>query len=94
LSFGELCKLDRFRFDLPSEPLSNDDIDVLVVHDKIVSGKPSSKYERIIRFSDFEYHLLKGEPGVMVNIPKLCEVLKKRLRKDMGVTITVAYVEK
>jgi class 3 adenylate cyclase len=94
-SYRRLLKVRPFRFYLPSEALSPDDVEVVVTHNAISNGKTIRGSETIFSFQGFEYLLDRGSPCVRVDIPALCKRLApKQLRENMKVTVTVAYVEK
>lgn len=93
--FGDMLKLDRFNYYLESEPLSPDDIIVNIKHSKVINGEISSEYYRTYDFLQFLYKLDRGKPLVIVDFPKLCKKLEQeRVKEEMEVNITVAYVEK
>lgn len=94
-SFRDLSKLGKFQYELPSEPLSPDDIIVNIKHDKIVNGEVLLGYITTFDFHKFVYELERGKPIVSVNFPQLCKSLEQNgVKEDMKATITVAYVEK
>ena len=93
--FRDILKFNRFRYDLESEPLSADDIKVVITHDKIMNGEVIPGYVTVFNFYEFEYRLDRGKPLVVVDFQKLCKRLKrKQIKEDMDITISVAYVEK
>lgn len=93
--FRDLLKLDRFNYDLESEPLTPDDVIVNIEHRKIINGEAHPKYYYTFNFHGFDYELDRGKPCVVVDFPKLCESLERNgVKEDMEVTITVAYIEK
>ena len=94
-SYGELLKLGKFQYSLPSEPISPDNIEVIIKHGKIINGVAHPKYSTIFDFHKFEYVLDRGKPIVIVDFPKLCKELKReQVKEDMNINISVAYVEK
>jgi len=93
--FRDILKFNRFRYDLGSEPLSADDIKVVITHDKIMNGEVIPDYVTVFNFYEFEYRLDRGKPLVVVDFQKLCKRLKReQIKEDMDITISVAYVEK
>lgn len=93
--FKDLLKLGRFQYNLESVPESEKSIKVKVIRDKIINGTVSKQYSTYHRFSGFEYFFDGGEPIVVVDFPKLCEVLKKnQVKEDMDITVEITYIEK
>jgi len=94
-SYGGLLKLKApFVYSLPSTPITEDDVEVAVLHQEIINGEASPDYQRRFLFP-FEYSLHHGKPVVRLNFPNLCKQLQRRgVREDMKITISVAYVEK
>jgi len=94
--YRELLKLgDKFRYALETEPVSRDDVKVTIEHAKITGGQIHRGYTTVFEFDDFTYQLDRGEPSVFINLPSLCERLKlDQVKKNMNVTIDIAYVEK
>ncbi len=93
--YRDLLKFGMFRYNLESEPLSSNDIKVTVEHSKIIGGKVSKEYSMYHYFEDFSYAVEAGKPIVRLDFGKLCEALRKeRVKKNMNVTIDIAYVEK
>ena len=94
-SYGELLEMRPFRFYLPTEPLTPDDVEVEVRRAKINKGQPSEEYEMVLQFDKFEYLLDRGKPVVRVDIPALCKTLERKgVKKDMDITVSIGYVEK
>ena len=93
--FGDLLKLGKFQYFLESEPVSVESIKVRITHGKIINGIISQKYETRHVFEKFRYLLDRGNPGVIVDFPKLCELLKEeQVKEDMDIIISIAYIEK
>jgi len=94
--YREILKLGTpFLYRLESEPVSADDVKVEIRHAKIIAGKVHPSYERFYPFEEFKYYLHTGKPIVVVDFPELCETLKReQVKKNMNVTIAIAYVEK
>lgn len=93
--YRDLLKLSRFRYDLESEPVSPDDIKVTVEHNKVIGGKVNPNYLVTFNFDDFTYSPVANKPAVNVDFPALCQRLKQtQVKRNMNVTITIAYVEK
>ncbi len=93
--FRDILKLRVFQYPLESEPLSADDIKVVITHAKIMNGEVIPGYVTVFNFYEFEYELDRGKPVVVVDFPKLCKRLKrKQMKEDMDITISIAYVEK
>ena len=93
--FRDILNLRRFRYNLVSEPLSSDDIKVTVQHEKVIGGKVSKNYLTYHDIRDFTYKIDAGKPVVFIDFPGLSEKLKQgQVKKNMNVTIDVAYVEK
>lgn len=93
--FGDLGKLDKFRYELESEPRSTDDVVVNISHEKLINGEVSPEYYTTFNFGRFVYRLERGNPLVIVDFPALCKRLEQDgVKEEMKVTIIVAYVEK
>lgn len=93
--FRELLKLRKFRNYLESEPVSSESIKISVTHSDIIDGKVSRKYTAITDFEGFEYLLEAGRPMLLINYPVLCDMLQKHgVKKNMNITIDIAYVER
>jgi len=91
--YRDLLKFNKFRYLLESEPLSSDNISVTIKHPKMLKGKTQKGYISIFGFADFTYSVEAGKPVVWVDFPRLCERLKE-VKKNMNVTIDIAYAEK
>lgn len=93
--YRELLRLGRFRYILESEPLSPDDIKVTVEHREVKGGKIWQKYSRYYYLEDFTYSIETGKPIVRIDFRTLVEMLKQAgVKKNMNVSIDIAYVEK
>lgn len=93
--FRELIRLRRFKYALESEPISPDDIEVIVSHSKIAGGKVISGISSYYKLRNFTYRLEAGKPSVFIDFPDLCDRLKRmHVKGNMKVTIDIAYVEK
>lgn len=95
--FGDLTKLHKFEYHLPSEATSAEDIKVTARHDKIIRGKATKKYYTIHDCKDLAYYqVVAGKPKVVIDFPKLCSKLKEagQIKTNMDVIIDIAYVEK
>lgn len=95
-SYGELLKFPRpFAYVLPSQPLSDDCVQVTVEHKELINGEVSPKYRRRFGYGHFRYKSERGKPLVAVDMPKLCKELEKHgVREDMGIRVTVSYIGK
>ncbi len=93
--FRDILKLGTFQYVLESEPVSADDVKVTVEHNKVVGGKVSKKYATYHEFEGFTYKIDAGKPVVVVDFPKLCRRLERyQVKKNMNVSIEIAYIEK
>jgi class 3 adenylate cyclase len=93
--YRELLKLGKFSYQLESEPTSANDIKVTIQHSKVTKGKVEPKYTAYFDFDNFTYRMDAGKPVVILDFNALCERLKQnQVKKNMNVTITIAYVEK
>lgn len=95
LPFRDLFKFNTFRYDLESEPRSSKDIKVEVQHWQVIGGKVSKEYIMYHYFDAFTYKKEAGRPFVRLDFSTLRERLEReRVKKNMNVTIDIAYVEK
>jgi len=93
--YRDLLKFTQFRYPLESEATSGEDVKVTIYHWKVVKGKVDKRFQTIFNFNDFAYNVETGKPVVRVNWGELCETLKlTQAKKNMNVTIEIAYVEK
>lgn len=94
--FRDLLKSGKFRYLLESEATSGEDVKLMVKHLRVVSGRIDKSYNIIIDdFTDFTYNVEAGKPVVWVHFGKLCEILERHgVKKNMNVSIDIAYVEK
>lgn len=75
--FRDLLKLKTFQYPLESEATSDKDIKVTVKHSKVIKDKVDKNYQRLIDFTDLRYNVMAGKPAVLLNLPKLCEMLTR-----------------
>lgn len=95
-SCSDILKIGSpFRYSLESEPISRDDIEVIITHPKKIGGEFRPEYQGIPKFYAFKYELAMGKPVLWVDFPKLARLLKKeQVEEDMLIIISIGYAEK
>lgn len=84
-----------FLYELPTQPLDRDELEVQVTHPFVVRGRKRGEVISSFPFSDFEYFLEANKPRIRINFDSLAKRLEANgVKVGWDVGIKIMYPER